>query len=266
MFMSMAEARFFCALAGPVRSANHYQAGGQAFGMSFTSGCRGLVRSSMRGAPFFSIWFSKRVGHHVPGSHAGPTPGGRDGAEKWVAKATPTWQCFVDILAGFVYPTITMAHGLDYKQKVIRRPAEARRRKRGVSLGASLGLPALGIGALIEEIQTGLPFKALVSFSFESGISISEIASVIEVSERTLARRKALGRFSPAESERLLRLSNVFEKALGFFEGDVKGAVAWLRSPNRALGHKTPFTYARTEIGARQVEDLIGRLAHGVFV
>jgi putative toxin-antitoxin system antitoxin component (TIGR02293 family) len=177
-----------------------------------------------------------------------------------------TWQCFVDTLAAFVYSTITMAHTLDHKQKVIRRPGEPRRRKGGVSLGTSLGLPALGIGALIEEIQTGLPFKVLVSFSSESGISISETASVIEVSERTLARRRLAGRFSPEESERLLRLSNVFERALGFFEGDVKAAVAWLRSPNRALGHKTPFTYARTEIGARQVEDLIGRLEHGVFV
>lgn len=96
-------------------------------------------------------------------------------------------------------------------------------------------------------------------------MSISEIATAIEVPERTLARRKVGGRFSSGESERLLRLSNVFEKAVALFEGNIEEAAVWLRSPKKALDGKTPLAYARTEIGARQVEDLIGSLEHGVF-
>jgi putative toxin-antitoxin system antitoxin component (TIGR02293 family) len=67
------------------------------------------------------------------------------------------------------------------------------------------------------------------------------------------------------ESERLLRLSAVYEDALQLFEGDSVSSMAWLTSSQKALGSQTPLVHARTEIGAREVEDLVGRLEHGVF-
>ena len=67
------------------------------------------------------------------------------------------------------------------------------------------------------------------------------------------------------ESERLLRISAVFERAVDLFEGDVAAAVAWLNRPNRALGHQTPLDFSGSALGAREVENLIGRLDHGVF-
>jgi len=60
-------------------------------------------------------------------------------------------------------------------------------------------------------------------------------------------------------------MANIFEKAVDLFEGDAKAAIAWLQRRQRALGNKPPFELARTELGAREVEDLIGRLEHGVF-
>jgi putative toxin-antitoxin system antitoxin component (TIGR02293 family) len=57
----------------------------------------------------------------------------------------------------------------------------------------------------------------------------------------------------------------MFERAVELFEGDVAGAVRWLASAKRALGGQAPLTYSRTEVGAREVENLIGRLEHGVF-
>ena len=82
------------------------------------------------------------------------------------------------------------------------------------SLGESLGLPALETDALIRKLQTGLSFKALESFSSETGIPISEIGDTMQVPERTLARRRVAGRLSSEESEKLLRLSNIFERAV----------------------------------------------------
>ena len=38
-----------------------------------------------------------------------------------------------------------------------------------------------------------------------------------------------------------------------------------LSKPVKALGMKTPLQYAATESGAREVENLLGRLEHGVF-
>jgi putative toxin-antitoxin system antitoxin component (TIGR02293 family) len=118
---------------------------------------------------------------------------------------------------------------------------------------------------LICRIERGLPFKALESLAALAGLSVTLIASVLGIPERTLARRKAAGRLAPDESERLLRVSTVFEKAVELFEGDVAGAVTWLTSPKRALAYQTPLAYSRTELGAREVENLIGRLEHGVF-
>jgi putative toxin-antitoxin system antitoxin component (TIGR02293 family) len=70
---------------------------------------------------------------------------------------------------------------------------------------------------------------------------------------------------APEESERLLRISSVFEKAVELFDDDVASAVQWLTTPKKALDGEMPLRYARTEPGAREVEGLIGRLEYGVF-
>lgn len=111
----------------------------------------------------------------------------------------------------------------------------------------------------------GFSYRALEAFESASGIGLPAVAETIGIPERTLARRKSADRLGPEESERLLRLSSVFEKAVDLFEGDVPSAVNWLSAPKRALESQSPLQYARTEVGAREVENLIGRLEHGVF-
>lgn len=159
-----------------------------------------------------------------------------------------------------------MRNVLSRKQISSRQRQLNRRNRHYVSLGASLGLPQTETDELIKEILAGLSFKALETFSSETSLPVTEIASLIEVPQRTLARRKVVGRLSLEESERLLRLSRIFEEAVALFEGNVDAAVLWLKRPKRALGNKSPLTYSRTELGARQVEDLIGALEQGVFV
>lgn len=129
----------------------------------------------------------------------------------------------------------------------------------------SLGIKATTTDELIRQIERGLPFRALKTLGALSGVDSSSIASAIGIPERTLARRKAAGRLSPEESERLFRISTIFEKAVELFEGDAAAAVSWFMSPRSALGNRSPLTYSRTEVGAREVENLIGRLEHGVF-
>ena len=146
----------------------------------------------------------------------------------------------------------------------VHQPA-SRRQLRFKTRGASLGLTATQTHHLISRIEEGLPFTALESLTALSGFSVAMIASALGIPERTLARRKVAGRFAPDESERLLRISTTFERAVELFEGDISGAANWLTTPKRALGNQTPLAYSRTEVGAREVENLIGRLEHGVF-
>jgi putative toxin-antitoxin system antitoxin component (TIGR02293 family) len=149
--------------------------------------------------------------------------------------------------------------------KPVAPPSPERRTAHYVSRGASIGVRASHTPELIQQMRKGLPFRALRTFSTETGFPPSTIAAALGIPERTLARRRHAGRLAPDESERLLRISTVFEKAVALFEGDVDAALNWLTTPSRALSDNTPWEYARFEPGARDVEDLIGRMEHGVF-
>ena len=140
-----------------------------------------------------------------------------------------------------------------------------RRKGQASERGAVLGLAAASVAELIQQVERGFSFKTLHALESKSGIPSPALAGMAGIPERTLARRKAAGKFTPEESERLLRLSTVFELAVDLFEGDNAAALRWLTAPRKALEGSTPLAYARTEVGAREVEDLIGRLEEGVF-
>ena len=131
--------------------------------------------------------------------------------------------------------------------------------------GRCLGISARSTLRLIEEVRKGFPYSTLVRFHKESGLAVGTIADLIRLPPRTMMRRKAEGRLQPDESERLLRISAVFEKAVELFEGDAAAARRWLTAPSKELSDKAPLDFARTEIGAQNVEDMMGRLEHGVF-
>ena len=81
---------------------------------------------------------------------------------------------------------------------------------------------------------------------------------------RTLARRKVEGRLHPEESDRVLRAARVLGRALELFEGDAAAAREWLRTPQVALGGERPLSIIGTDLGVREIENLIGRIEHGV--
>jgi putative toxin-antitoxin system antitoxin component (TIGR02293 family) len=112
---------------------------------------------------------------------------------------------------------------------------------------------------LIEQLETGFSIKTLHSFESNSGLDLTFLASLIGIPEKMLLRRKNSGYLSSDESERLLRISNIFEKAVELFEDDADAAIHWLITPRKAFNSQsvTP-QYSRTEPGARQVENLIG--------
>jgi putative toxin-antitoxin system antitoxin component (TIGR02293 family) len=141
----------------------------------------------------------------------------------------------------------------------------ARRRGPKFSARSSLGFSASRTDEVIRELERGLSFRSLKSFAAASGLPLSRISEILGIPERTLARRRSAARLAPDESERLFRLSRLFDQALELFEGDRATAVKWLTTPRNALAEHTPLEYSRTEVGARAVEDLIGRLEHGVF-
>jgi putative toxin-antitoxin system antitoxin component (TIGR02293 family) len=128
-----------------------------------------------------------------------------------------------------------------------------------------LGLKARDWPELIARIERGLPYSALEHLQRNAGLDPDLLLQWIQVAPRTLARRRAQGRLSPEESDRLLRAARIFGCALDLFHGDRAGAVEWLSHKMAALGGATPIEVSRTEVGAREVENLIGRVRHGVY-
>src|SRR5687768_5519786 len=124
---------------------------------------------------------------------------------------------------------------------------------------------AAGPAELVSLVRAGASFNMVEDFRRRSGLTLDQIADAIAVPRRTLTQRKQYGRLKPDESDRFVRLARLFELAAALFNGDAAEALRWLAGPKRALGGETPLQYISTEVGAREVENLIGRLEHGVF-
>lgn len=130
---------------------------------------------------------------------------------------------------------------------------------------------ARGLGArarsdhdLALAVERGLPASAIDAFMRRARLSAVELDTLV-IPRRTLTHRRRLRqRLSLDESDKLLRLARLLSLTEDTF-GDADKAHHWLRQPNRALEGATPLELARTSQGARLVEDVLVRIATGVF-
>jgi putative toxin-antitoxin system antitoxin component (TIGR02293 family) len=116
---------------------------------------------------------------------------------------------------------------------------------------------------LRARIKRGLPYRSLESVRERLRLSASETATVLHMPPRTLARRRHTRKLGADESDRLYRIARVAAHAFGVF-GEENKAAAWLARPNRALNGEVPIHLLDTDVGARQVEDILGRIEYGV--
>lgn len=118
---------------------------------------------------------------------------------------------------------------------------------------------------MAKELRLGLPVAVFLRVREALGISQELLSKAISIPPRTVMRRQEKKqRFKADESERLLRLARIFVRARQVLESEER-ARAWMFAKNRALGGVTPLDFARTEPGARKVENVLGRIEHGVF-
>lgn len=127
-----------------------------------------------------------------------------------------------------------------------------------------LGLRVRNKAEVIAALKAGLPVGSFNRLQNALEIRAQELATIVQIPVRTLARRQQEQHLDIDESERVLRIGALFDRAVAVLGGENQ-ARQWLKSPQRALGGHTPLEYADTEPGAREVEDLLGRLEYGVF-
>lgn len=121
------------------------------------------------------------------------------------------------------------------------------------------------LNELADRVRAGLPWRSFRSVREFYQVQPDALGRLTLISSRTMARRKEKReRFSPAESDRLLRLARVFARALRAFD-DKDKAARWMTRQNQALGGPTPLELLDTDIGVEQVREELGRIEHGIF-
>lgn len=131
----------------------------------------------------------------------------------------------------------------------------------------------LGLGGRIKSVhdfnaavEKGLPASALervVKELMAVAVSRAEVYDLVG-SVRTLQRKRTRAAvLSPNESDRLARLARVVVRAEEVL-GSAAKAGLWLTRPNKALGGE-PLALLKSDQGTVAVEQVLGRIEHGIF-
>lgn len=116
---------------------------------------------------------------------------------------------------------------------------------------------------VVRAVDAGLPAAAFARLTGALDIDHGLIAP-----ESTLRRRVQDNmRFTTDESERMVRIARVHALAVDLF-GDEAAAQAWLNAPGAYVpgaAPVAPYKLSVTDSGARLVEELLLRTAHGMF-
>jgi len=116
----------------------------------------------------------------------------------------------------------------------------------------------------VRRVRAGLPMAEFDALRDMLDLTAEALAAHLAIPRSTLARRRKAGHLDMQESDRLLRYARLFALARQILQEDA-AAREWLKAPARALGYVTPLEFAETEVGVREVENLLGRIAYGVL-
>lgn len=118
---------------------------------------------------------------------------------------------------------------------------------------------------LANLVRKGLPVASVTSLAEKLHVGNAALSRKLGIPQRTLTRRLSeASLLTPAESDRTARMARVYASAVEMI-GDEEKAIGWLNTPNRALGGEKPIDQLDTDMGARTVEDILGRIAYGVY-
>jgi len=142
-------------------------------------------------------------------------------------------------------------------------------------MSAAAVAKALGGATVLKtDIQTeldlataavnGLSAEAAARVLASGLLSADELYELV-IPRRTFDRRRDEKQpLTVIEADRLLRVVRVIVRAVEAL-GDSNKASTWLRAPNTALGGEHPLRLLATDIGARAVERILGRIEHRIY-
>ena len=125
--------------------------------------------------------------------------------------------------------------------------------------------PILKAEDLVAQVRVGLPASTVNLLADTLSMQRGEVAKRLNIPARTLSRRLATqSRLTHEESDRALRMAHIVALANEVLGAEDK-ASRWIVDSNRALGGQKPFDQLDTELGVRSVEEVLQRIAYGMF-
>lgn len=95
-------------------------------------------------------------------------------------------------------------------------------------------------------------------------LNSATLAAMLAITPRTIQRQPEEKRFDRTVSERAVKLAMLAVRGIRVL-GDQNEFCSWLQTPNVALGNRTPVSLLTSVIGMGMVEDVLGRIEHGVY-
>lgn len=127
------------------------------------------------------------------------------------------------------------------------------------------GISSRGVAeGVLFPIRQGFSLDVVDRALADGKLSLAELDRLV-LPRKTLSHRRILGSLTPDQSDRLSRVLRVIDEAETTF-GDPAKARTWLRRATPVLDGETPLDRLDTDFGTRQVEALLGRIAHGLAV
>ena len=117
---------------------------------------------------------------------------------------------------------------------------------------------------MIEVSDKGVTKDALLRLATYLNLSLSQIATLLPITERTIQRYSRKQRFNRVVSEQVLQIAEVAARGGEVF-GDREKLLSWMNTPSTALGNRAPASLLGSRFGTEMVLDELGRVEHGII-
>jgi putative toxin-antitoxin system antitoxin component (TIGR02293 family) len=118
---------------------------------------------------------------------------------------------------------------------------------------------------ILTQVRNGLPAAMFEQVASTLGLSTSALAAKLGIARRSVTRKRGSGApLSSDSSEKLLRVARVRNLGRRLFTTD-EAVSKWLAKPDASLAKMAPWDLLDSELGAREVENLLRALAYGHF-
>lgn len=117
---------------------------------------------------------------------------------------------------------------------------------------------------LIQLIRSGISKKSLDHLIAQIGYSLTDIASLLHVSDRNIRRYTPSEKLNTEQSERLVEIAKLYARGEDVF-GSIDDFNEWMEAQLLSLGNQTPKSFLDTSLGIQLIHKELIRIEHGVF-